>query len=73
MMDISNSTVKGKLSEAAENTNILSLGEMITILYACLFFYHFKNGMRLYNSQPRSLGLPVMIRDEIELSLLISR
>lgn len=37
-MDISNSTVKGKLSKAAENTSILSLGEMTTILYACLFF-----------------------------------
>lgn len=37
MIDIPTPTVKKKLSKAA-NTNILSLGKMITILYACLIF-----------------------------------
>ena len=72
-MDISNSYCLAKIIQGSRNTNILSLGEIITILYGCLFFYFFKSGMWLYQYfTTLNLGLPVN-RAEIELSLLISR
>lgn len=70
LMDLSNSTVKGKLSKAVENTTILSLGEMITILHGCLFFIILKAECGFTTLM--NLGLPVNPRRNWALSTLFT-